>query len=102
MSNGHDVEISGDFTGYLSLPAGGKGPGLLIYHAVFGVNDVIREVADDYAAKGYAVLCPDMFWRQEPGVQLSEKNEAHVGHGIELFQAFDMKAGIGDLAAALS
>lgn len=102
MSNGKTIEISKGFTGYLSRPEGGTGPGLLIYHAVFGVNDVLRAVADSYAAKGYVVLCPDMFWRQEPGVELSESKEADVMHGLELFRAFDMEKGKGDLATALS
>ena len=61
---------SGTFQGYVSLPASGKGPGLVIAQEIFGVNISMREVADYYAQEGYVVLVPDLFWRQEAGVQL--------------------------------
>lgn len=103
MTQGTDIAIGGNgFGGYLSLPPGGRGPGLLVFHAVFGVNDVVRSVADDFARQGYAVLCPDLFWRQEPGVQLSEKRPEDFPRGVALFSGFDMDAGLGDLDAALS
>ncbi|KAH1281817.1 hypothetical protein KXX11_004103, partial [Aspergillus fumigatus] len=60
----------GRFAAYLSLPPGGKGPGLVLAQEIFGVNATMREVADYYAEEGYVVLVPDLFWRQSPGVQL--------------------------------
>jgi len=40
------------FNGYLATPAAGRGPGLLVFHAFFGVKKVIREAADGYGVQG--------------------------------------------------
>lgn len=51
-------------TGYLSLPPAGRGPGLLLLQEVYGTNADIRGLADLFAAQGYVVLAPDVFfWR---------------------------------------
>jgi carboxymethylenebutenolidase len=52
-----DIETNdGKFGAYLSLPRGGKGPGIVLLQEIFGVNQHIRNVADQYAADGYVVL----------------------------------------------
>ena len=35
-----------EFTAYLALPPGGKGPGLVLIQEIFGVNQVMRDLAD--------------------------------------------------------
>jgi carboxymethylenebutenolidase len=47
-------------------PNGAKGPGLILLHEVYGVNDSLKEVARDYARKGFVVMCPNMYWRLNP------------------------------------
>lgn len=105
MATGRDIVIGSeggrDFCGYLSTPRSGHGPGLLVFHAIFGVNRVVRDVADWYAAKGYVALCPDLFWRQEPGVQLNEQREEDWARGMALFTGFDASAVLADLTASL-
>jgi carboxymethylenebutenolidase len=59
------------FTGYLSIPPSGKGPGLLLLQEVYGVNADIKAAADYYAAAGYAVLAPDLLWRQAPNLEFA-------------------------------
>ncbi|HKY89979.1 MAG TPA: dienelactone hydrolase family protein [Nevskiaceae bacterium] len=90
----------GMFKGYVSLPPTGRGPGLLLIQEIFGVNEHIRAVADQYALDGYTVLAPDVFWRLEPGVQLGY-DQAGFEKGIQLMQAADFKQAVGDLAVAL-
>ena len=51
------------FDAYVSHPPAGRGPGLLIIQEIFGVNEHIRAVADQYAADGFVVIAPDVFWR---------------------------------------
>ena len=63
------------FDAYLSLPPKGQGPGLVILQEIWGVNEHIRAVADQYAMDGYVVMAPDVFWRQQPRVDLGYDEE---------------------------
>lgn len=92
---------SGTFQGYVSLPASGKGPGLVIAQEIFGVNISMREVADYYAQEGYVVLVPDLFWRQEPGVQLGYTPEDWQ-RAFGFYQGFDEAKGVEDIQASLN
>ncbi|MFH1603498.1 MAG: dienelactone hydrolase family protein [Pseudomonadota bacterium] len=65
-----DAADGGRFDAYLSLPPSGKGPGLVLFEEIFGVNRHIRAVVDQYALNGFVVIAPDMFWRQEPRMEL--------------------------------
>ncbi|MBV8619967.1 MAG: dienelactone hydrolase family protein [Curvibacter sp.] len=91
----------GRFAAYLSLPPGGKGPGLVLAQEIFGVNATMREVADYYAEEGYVVLVPDLFWRQSPGVQLGYSPEDWQ-RAFTLYQGFDEAAGVQDIQASLN
>ncbi|MCP4328318.1 MAG: dienelactone hydrolase family protein [Alphaproteobacteria bacterium] len=91
----------GRFPGYLAVPETGAGPGIVLIQEIFGVNKVMRDLADGFAGNGYAVLCPDLFWRQEEGIQLTDQTEEHWARAFELYQGFDEDAGIVDLTAAL-
>lgn len=96
--NGRD----GDFSAYLSVPASGAGPGLLVIQEIFGVNRSMREMCDDFAAQGFVALCPDTFWRQEPGIQITDKTEEEWKKAFELFQGFDVDKGVEDLKDSLA
>jgi carboxymethylenebutenolidase len=103
--NSFEIQIpahdGGTFKAYVALPAGGTGPGMLLFHAIFGVNEVMRDYAEAYASQGYVVVCPDLFWRQQPGVCLSELNPEDMPKGMALFNAYDMDSGVHDLRASL-
>ena len=58
------------FSGYLALPPAGTGPGLVLIQEIWGVNDHIRAVAEQYALDGFVVLAPDVFWRQQTRTNL--------------------------------
>ncbi len=100
-----DIKIAardgGSFSGYLAKPASGKGPGVLVIQEVFGVNAVMREITDSIAKQGYIALCPDLFWRQEPGIQITDKTEAEWQRAFKLFNGFDVDKGVEDLKATL-
>ena len=64
------ITIAPGFAGYLALPPAGKGPGLVLFQEIFGVNEHIRAVAEQYALDGFVVLAPDCFWRDAPRVEL--------------------------------
>jgi carboxymethylenebutenolidase len=90
----------GTFKGYLTVPASGSGPGILLLQEIFGVNASMREVADYYAEEGYVVLAPDLFWRMEPGVDLGY-TEADFNKAFGYYQRFDANQSIKDSADAL-
>ncbi len=92
----------GGFSAYLALPKSGKGPGVVVAQEIFGVNAVMRGIADALAAQGYAALCPDLFWRMKPGVQLTDETEADWKLAVGYFGRFDADKGVEDLKSALA
>jgi carboxymethylenebutenolidase len=42
-------------------------PAIVLASAILGVNEDIRGIADDFAARGYIAAAPDLFWRTVPG-----------------------------------
>jgi carboxymethylenebutenolidase len=53
----------GAWPGYLSAPSASPGPwpAVVVIHEVLGLNDDIRAKADEFAARGYLALAPDLF-----------------------------------------
>jgi carboxymethylenebutenolidase len=90
------------FMGYLALPKTSvlQVPGVIVIQEVFGVNPNMRGLTDAMAMQGYVALCPDLFWRQEPGVQLTDKTEADWARAFELYKGFNEASGVADLSAA--
>jgi carboxymethylenebutenolidase len=87
------------FQGYLALPPTGNGPALVLIQEIWGVNDHIRAVADAYALDGYVVLAPDVFWRQEPGVNL-QYDDAGTQKAYQLVGNLDGPNAVKDLQSA--
>ena len=100
-----DITISGPdgkMGAYLALPKDrAKAPGILVIQEIFGVNKVMRDLADGFAAQGYVALCPDLFWRQQPGIQLTDQSEAEWQRAFQLYQGFNEAKGVGDLIVSL-
>lgn len=88
------------FDGYLAIPASGYGPGIVVLQEIFGVNHYMRSVADWYASHGFVALCPDLFWRIEPRIELTDKGDDWK-RAIELYQAIDEDKAVEDSAAAV-
>jgi len=101
-----DVTISaadgGKFSAYLAKPAAGRGAGLVVCQEIFGVNKVMRDLCDGYAREGYFAICPDLFWRQQPGIQITDKTEEEWKQAFKLYQGFDVDKGVEDLKSTLA
>jgi carboxymethylenebutenolidase len=92
---------SGEFGAYMALPASGYGPGIVVLQEIFGINQYLRDVADWYAAHGFVALVPDLFWRIQPGIELTDKGDDWK-KAIELYQKIDEAKAVEDSAAALA
>jgi carboxymethylenebutenolidase len=94
----------GSFGAYLATPAAtsGRSSGVVLIQEIFGVNKVMRDLADGLARHGYVVLCPDLFWRQEPGIQITDQTEAEWAKAFSLYKGFDEAKGVDDLKSTLA
>lgn len=103
---GFDVMIdakdgSGQFGAYVATPDADKAPTVIVIQEIFGVSAQMRAVADDYARQGFLAICPDLFWRQEPGVMLTDQSEAEWEKAFALMNGFDAEKGIEDIQATI-
>ena len=102
--SGQTIKIKtadGNFSGYLAKPKSGTGPGVVVIQEIFGVNKVMRDIADWLAGQGYVALAPDLFWRIEPNVDITDQSEAEWAKAFELFGKFDPQKGVADIQAAI-
>ncbi|MEQ9518934.1 MAG: dienelactone hydrolase family protein [Parvibaculum sp.] len=105
MPNSENITIhgpDGDFQAYMSKPTGpGPHPAIIVIQEIFGINEVMRGVCDDLAAKGFTAIAPDLFWRIEPGIEITDKTDAEWARAFELFGAFDVDKGMVDIQATI-
>lgn len=107
MNTNIDIAVAdGSFSAYLASPGprssaadGGRRPALIVLQEIFGVNAGIRGIAAEMAAHGFIVLCPDLFWRSERGLDMRESDPAHQERGFALYRAYDFESGVRDIAA---
>jgi carboxymethylenebutenolidase len=90
----------GAFGAYIARPKALPAPAVLVLQELFGVNADIRKTCDELAEQGFVAVAPDLFWRQEPGVDLSVTSEPDWQHGLRLYQAYDRDAGTRDVKDA--
>lgn len=88
----------GSFEGWLSAPASGRHPGIVVLAEIYNANHWVRGVCDRYAAQGYVVLAPDLYWRQTPQRYL-DYNPEDQQRGRALAAAMDLDLFVDDLAA---
>jgi carboxymethylenebutenolidase len=92
----------GSFNAYLAAPSSQPRAGIVLIQEILGVDNNMRQTADDYAKAGYVVLVPDLYWRLEPRVQLDFDDDNQRAKAFELLGAFDVDSGVEDLKATLS
>jgi len=93
------VSVEGEqFDAYCAVPESGRGPGVLLFQEIFGINDNIRGLADRLAGAGYVTLAPDMFWRIER--RFERKDESGMGDAFAMVQQLDFGKAADDIQAA--
>jgi carboxymethylenebutenolidase len=74
----------GAFAAYIARPQTSPSPAVVVLQELFGVNADIRKHCDELATQGYLAVAPDLYWRQEPGVDLNVTSQADWDHGLRL------------------
>ncbi|MGA2562065.1 MAG: dienelactone hydrolase family protein [Steroidobacteraceae bacterium] len=88
---------AGAFGAYIARPKTSPAPAVVVLQELFGVNADIRKHCDNLAEQGFIAAAPDLFWRQEPGVDLSVTSEPDWQHGLRLYLAYNREDGAGDV-----
>jgi len=96
----HTVRIEGgsSFDAYLASPDRPNGAGIVVLQEIFGVNANMRSVADELAAAGFTAIVPDLFWRQQPGVELDPATDRD--RASELMKGLDPELAVQDALLA--
>src|ERR1700726_4842145 len=98
MNNRISIEgQDGAFGAYIARPKASPASAVVVLQELFGVNADIRKTCDEQAEQGFLAVAPDLFWRQEPGVDLNVTSEADWQHGLHLYGAYDRDAGAKDV-----
>ena len=87
----------GTFRAYTAWPVKLPAPAVVVLQELFGVNADIRATCDELASQGFIAVAPDLFWRQEPGVDLGVRSDADWQHGLRLYGAYNRDAGAKDI-----
>lgn len=93
---------SGSFSAYVAMPDKTPAPAIIAIQEIFGVNESMRQICDQWAAQGYIAVSPDLFWRIEPNIQLTDKTDEEWQQAFDLFNKFDADKGVEDIAATIS
>ncbi len=87
----------GELGAYLALPDHAPAGAIIAIMEIWGVNDTMRQHAHEFAEAGFVCLVPDLFWRQQPGVELSDRNPADIPKAFDLYYDFDYDLGVRDM-----
>ena len=89
----------GSFNAYIAMPESTPAPCVIVIQEIFGINQGIREKCDWLAENGFVACAPDLFWRIEPGIELSDQVPEELERAFQLFGEFDIDKGIEDMRA---
>jgi carboxymethylenebutenolidase len=87
----------GTFLAYIARPETLPAPAVVVLQELFGLNTDIRKTCDELAEQGFLAVTPDLFWRQEPGVDLNVTSEADWQPGLRLYGAYYRDLGVKDV-----
>ncbi len=102
---GEWIEISGKdgaFRAYVARPTGTPKTAVVAIQEIFGVNAVMRGKADWLAREGFLAVAPDLFWRLEKDVDITDQSEAEWAKAMDLMKRFDINAGVEDIQATIT
>jgi carboxymethylenebutenolidase len=99
------VEVKGPdgaFKAYAARPDGTPKGAVVVVQEIFGVNRVMRGKTDWLAREGFLAVCPDLFWRIKPGIDLTDQTDAEWQEAFGYMNQLDKNASVKDVAATLA
>jgi carboxymethylenebutenolidase len=90
----------GSFHAYLAEARVQPAPSVVVVQEAFGVNRDLRATCDELALQGFNAISPDLYWRQEPDLQLSAETE--WARGIALYEALNLDKAVDDVRATVA
>ncbi len=100
MARTEDIKLKlrdGEMGAHIAWPDREPAGAIIAIMEIWGVNDTMRKHAQEFAEAGYICLVPDLFWRQDPGVELSDRNPADGQKAFDLYYDFDYDLGVRDM-----
>ena len=92
----------GEFRAYVARPTGQPKGAVVVIQEIFGVNAVMRGKADWLAREGFLAICPDLFWRIKPGIDITDQSEAEWKEALGYMNQLDKNASVRDVQATLT
>lgn len=100
MAQAIDIQTeSGNFAAYVARPTKYPASTIVVLHEIFGVNADIRQTCQELAQAGFIAIAPELFWRQEHGVDLNAWSAGEWQKGLALYTAYDRDTGVRDILA---
>jgi carboxymethylenebutenolidase len=96
------LDHSAAIPAYVAQPGGKPRGTIIVVPEIFGVNPGIVAKADAWAYAGYTAIAPDVFWRQEAGVELDHDAPGDMQRALTMMQAHDFAAGLDDIRALIA
>jgi carboxymethylenebutenolidase len=100
MMRTRDIRVrlrDGEMGAHVAFPERAPAGAIIAIMEIWGVNDTMRRHAQEFAEAGFVCLVPDLFWRQEPGVELYDRNPEDVKKAFDLYYDFDYDLGVRDM-----
>jgi len=95
------LDGEGRFAAWQARPEGAPKAAIVVIQEIFGVNPGIRGKTDDWAAKGYLAMAPDMFWRFAPRYEADPDVKEELDHAMAIRSQFDLDASARDVEVAI-
>jgi carboxymethylenebutenolidase len=100
---GHKIDLTASdghrLSAYLAEPTGKAHGGIVVIQEIFGVTRHIRDVAEQYAARGYLAIAPAVFDRVEREVEVPYSDSAR---GLAIKTATRLDLVMLDIQAAVA
>ncbi len=95
------LDGKGSIPALVVKPQGTPRGAIIVIQEIFGVNPGIVRKTEDWAAAGYLAVAPDVFWRQQPGVEFDPDIPEEFQQAIGFMMKHDFDLGIQDVEAVI-